>query len=107
MQISNICRCMVPLILVLGSWNSVAFAQRADSGYCRDQAERASRDHGTVMGGAARGAAKGAVFGAIVGGHKSSRRGAGFGAVAGGISRGASKNNTYNRVYDDCMRGYY
>lgn len=107
MQISNRCRLIVPLILVLGSWHSVAFAQPADSGYCRDQAERASRDQGTVIGGAARGAAKGALFGAIVGGHKSSKRGAGFGAVAGGVRRGANKNDTYNRVYDDCMRGYY
>lgn len=87
-------------------WSSVSFAQRHHSSYCADQAERAARDHGTVIGGSARGATRGAVFGAVVGGKKSARRGAAIGAVAGGIKRAERKNDAYNRAYDYCMRGY-
>ena|SRR5688500_16841885 len=72
---------------------------------CAAPADRASRDQGTVLGGAARGALRGAASGAIVGGSDSAGRGAALGAVMGTARRGAQKNATYNQVYDSCMRG--
>ena len=72
---------------------------------CAAQADRASRDQGTTLGGAGRGAARGAVFGGIVGGGDSARRGAALGAVVGTARTSAQKNDTYNQVYDRCMRG--
>ena len=72
---------------------------------CAAQADRASRDQGTMLGGAGRGAVRGAAFGAIVGGSDSAGRGAALGAVVGTARKGAQKNETYNQVYDSCMRG--
>ena len=77
----------------------------ASAADCAAQADRASRDQGSVLGGAGRGAVRGGAFGAIVGDSDSARRGAAIGAVAGGARRGAQKNSTYNQVYDSCMRG--
>jgi hypothetical protein len=73
---------------------------------CAAQADRASRDQGTMLGGAGRGAIRGAAFGAIVGGSNSAGRGAAVGAIVGTARNGAQKNETYNQVYDSCMRGY-
>ena len=72
---------------------------------CAAEADRASRDQGTMAGGAGRGALRGAAIGGIVDGGDGARRGAAIGAIAGGARRGAQKNNTYNQVYDNCMRG--
>ena len=73
---------------------------------CAAQADRASRDQGTMLGGAGRGAVRGAAFGAIVGGDSDSAgRGAALGALVGTARKGAQKNETYNQVYDSCMRG--
>ena len=72
---------------------------------CAAQADRASRDQGTMLQGAGRGAARGAVFGGIVDGGDGARRGAAIGAIAGTARKGAQKNQTYNQVYDSCMRG--
>ena len=77
----------------------------ASAADCAAQADRASRDQGTMLGGAGRGAVRGGAFGAIVGDSDSARRGAAIGAVAGGARRGAQKNATYNQVYDSCLRG--
>jgi len=71
---------------------------------CAAQADRASRDQGTMLGGAGRGAVRGGVFGAIVGGSDSAGRGAALGAIVGTARTGAQKNETYNQVYDSCMR---
>ena len=76
----------------------------ASAADCAAEADRASREGGTVARGAAGGALRGAAFGAIVGGDAG--RGAAVGAVVGGARKGAQKNNTYNQVYDSCMRGY-
>ena len=77
----------------------------ASAADCAAQADRASRDQGTMLGGAGRGAVRGAAFGAIVGDSDSARRGAALGAVVGTARKGAQKNDTYNQVYDSCMRG--
>jgi hypothetical protein len=76
----------------------------ASAADCAAEADRASREGGTVARGAAGGALRGAAFGSIVGGDAG--RGAAVGAVVGGARKGAQKNNTYNQVYDSCMRGY-
>ena len=70
---------------------------------CAAEADRASREGGTMARGAAGGALRGAAFGAIVGGDAGT--GAAVGAVVGTARKGAHKNNTYNQVYDSCMRG--
>ncbi len=77
----------------------------ASAADCAAQADRASRDQGTMLGGAGRGAVRGAAFGGIIDGGDGARRGAAIGAVAGTARRGAQKNQTYNQVYDSCMRG--
>ena len=74
----------------------------ASAADCAAEADRASREGGTMARGAAGGALRGAAFGAIVGGDAG--RGAAVGAVVGTARRGAQKNNTYNQVYDSCMR---
>jgi len=71
---------------------------------CAAEADRASREGGTMMRSAAGGAVRGAAFGAIVGGDAG--RGAAVGAVVGTARKGHQKNQTYNQVYDSCMRGY-
>jgi len=76
----------------------------ASAADCAAEADRVSRDQGTMLGGAGRGAVRGAAFGAIVGGGDSARRGAAVGAVVGTARRGAQKNDTYTQVYDGCMR---
>ena len=70
---------------------------------CAAEADRASREGGTMARGAAGGALRGAAFGAIVGGDAGT--GAAVGAVVGTARKGAQKNQTYNQVYDSCMRG--
>ena len=77
----------------------------ASAADCAAQADRATRDQGTMLGGAGRGAVRGAALGGIVDGSDGARRGAAIGAVAGTARRGAQKNATYNQVYDSCMRG--
>ena len=72
---------------------------------CAAQADRASREQGTMLGGAGRGAVRGAAVGGIVDGSDGARRGAAIGAIGGTARRGAQKNQTYNQVYDACMRG--
>ena len=76
----------------------------ASAADCAAEADRASREGGTMMRSAAGGALKGAAFGAIVGGDAG--RGAAVGAVVGTARKGHQKNQTYNQVYDSCMRGY-
>jgi hypothetical protein len=84
---------------------SLSSALRAASpADCAAEADRASRNQGTVAGGAGRGAVGGAAFGAIVGDSDSAKKGAAVGAVAGSARRGSQKNSTYNQVYDSCMR---
>ena len=77
----------------------------ASAADCAAEADRVSRDQGTMLGGAGRGAVRGAALGGIVDGGDGARRGAAIGAVAGTARRGAQKNATYNQVYDSCMRG--
>ena len=84
---------------------SVGMAYAMSPADCAAEADRAAREQGTVMGGAASGAVGGAVFGAIVGNKKSARRGAALGAVVGGSRNAVNKDYVYRRVYDDCMRG--
>lgn len=89
------------------TWSSVSAAYRPSAADCAAEADRAARDSGTMLGGAARGAARGAIFGAIVGDSgKATRRGAALGAFTGGVRNQARKNDVYTRVYDDCMRRY-
>ena len=76
----------------------------ASAADCAAEADRASREGGTMMRSAAGGALRGAAFGAIVGGDKGT--GAAVGAVVGTARKGHQKNQTYNQVYDGCMRGY-
>ena len=91
-------------VITVGLYSAPAIyaASPAD---CAARADRASRDQGTMLGGAGRGAVRGAAFGAIVGGGDAAGRGAALGAVVGTARRGAQKNDTYNQVYDSCMRG--
>lgn len=77
----------------------------ANAADCAAQADRVSRDNGTVLGGAGRGAARGAVFGGIIDGGDGARRGAAVGAIVGTARTSSQKNSTYNQVYDSCMRG--
>jgi hypothetical protein len=97
-------RCSLMLIAVftvgLCSAPATYAATPAD---CAAEADRASREGGTMMRGAAGGALRGAAFGAIVGGDAGT--GAAVGAVVGTARKGAQKNQTYNQVYDSCMRG--
>ena len=83
-------------------WGTVCVAHAMSPADCAAEADRASRDQGSTMGGAARGAVRGAAFGAIVGGDAG--RGAALGGVVGGARRANQRNSTYERVYDDCMR---
>ena len=83
-------------------WGTGCVAHAMSPADCAAEADRASRDQGSTMGGAARGAVRGGAFGAIVGGDAG--RGAAVGAVVGGARTANQKNNTYRRVYDDCMR---
>ncbi|HYH43792.1 MAG TPA: hypothetical protein VD867_17620 [Burkholderiales bacterium] len=83
----------------LFSATAVYAASPAD---CAAEADRASREGGTMMRSAAGGALRGATFGAIVGGDKGT--GAAVGAVVGTARKGHQKNQTYNQVYDSCMR---
>jgi hypothetical protein len=76
----------------------------ASAADCAAEADRASRQQNTPLGGAGRGAARGAAFGAIVGDSDSARRGAAAGAVVGTARTQGQKNNIYNQVYDSCMR---
>lgn len=77
----------------------------ASAADCAAQADRATRDQGTMLQGAGRGAMRGAVFGGIVDGGDGARRGAAVGAIVGTARSGAQKNQIYNQVYDSCMRG--
>ena len=77
----------------------------ASAADCAAQADRASRDQGTMLGGAGRGAVRGAAFGGIIDGGDGARRGAAVGAIVGTARTSSQKNNTYNQVYDSCMRG--
>ena len=99
----------IPFALLIGVVTaglcSAPVIYAASAADCAAQADRASRDQGTMIGGAGRGAVRGGAFGAIVGDSDSARRGAAIGAVAGGARRGAQKNATYNQVYDSCIRG--
>ena len=85
---------------------AIAFAARAGTpADCAAEADRVTRDQGSVAGGAARGAVGGAVFGAIVGGNsRGTGRGAAVGAVVGGARQANRRNYTYQAVYDDCLR---
>ena len=74
----------------------------ASASDCAAEADRASREGGTMMRSAAGGALRGAAFGAIVGGDAGT--GAAVGAVVGTARKGHQKNQTYNQVYDSCMR---
>ncbi|NVK40296.1 MAG: hypothetical protein HWE39_03565 [Oceanospirillaceae bacterium] len=72
---------------------------------CAAEADRASRDSGSIVGGAGIGAATGAMFGVIVGdSRRSARRGAALGTVAGGVRQGVRREDVYKNVYDACMR---
>lgn len=101
-------------------------AQAQSESDCAARADRAARDSGRVVGGAAIGAAGGAAVGAIVGnnrkcvGHYDRRNNRGCGSKRGDVRRGAAigtvvgattgavrNNQTYKRIYDDCMRGRY
>lgn len=84
-------------------WTAASMADPPSAADCAAEADRASRDTGSVIGGAGRGAVKGAIFGAIVGDSKSARRGAALGGIVGGIHQGAEKNEVYDSVYDACM----
>jgi uncharacterized protein YcfJ len=86
------------------AWSAASIANQPSPADCAAEADRASRDTGSGLGGVGRGAVRGAVFGAIVGNGKSARRGAALGGLAGGVRRGAEKNNIYESVYDACMR---
>ena len=88
------------IAVALCSAPTIYAASAAD---CAAEADRASREGGTVMRGAAGGAVKGAAFGAVVGGDAG--RAASVGAVVGTARKGSQKNQTYNQVYDSCMRG--
>ena len=86
------------------AWSSALFASEPTPADCAAEADRASRDEGSAIGGIAKGAARGAIFGAIVGDGKSARRGAALGSIVGGVRRGANRNSVYQSVYDACMR---
>ena len=88
------------------AWCSMTAADQPSAADCAAEADRASRNSGTMLGGAARGAAGGALFGAIVGNKKSAKRGAALGAVVGGVRNTARKNDVYNSTYDACMGRY-
>ena len=94
----------VLLAVLIAAWSPVSFAFEASPANCAAEADRASRESGTMLGGLGRGAARGALFGAIVGNGKSARRGAVLGAAVGGIRQGVYKNSVYENVYDACMR---
>ena len=81
---------------------SATVVYAASAADCAAEADRASREGGTMMRSAAGGALRGAAFGAIVGGDKGT--GAAVGAVVGTARKGHQKNQTYNQVYDSCMR---
>jgi hypothetical protein len=81
-------------------------AYAASPADCAAVADRAARNQGSVIGGAAHSATRGAVFGAIVGdGRKGARRGATLGAVVGGARTAVQRDQVYQWAYDDCMRG--
>jgi len=86
------------------AWSTASFASQPSPADCAAEADRASRDAGSAIGGIAGGAARGAIFGAIVGDSKSARRGAALGGIVGGVRRGTEKNRVYQDVYDACMR---
>jgi hypothetical protein len=91
--------------ILVFAWSTPSIADKPSAADCAAEADRASRDVGSGLGGVGRGAAKGAIFGAIVGDNsKSARRGAALGAVIGGVRSGAEKNSVYESVYDACMR---
>lgn len=90
---------------ILGiAWSTASIAFQPSPADCAAEADRASRDAGSGLGGIARGAAGGAIFGAIVGNSKSAGRGAALGGLIGGIHQGVNKNHVYESVYDACMR---
>jgi len=116
----------IPLaIVVLGIAFALAIPAHAQTeADCAARADRAARDSGRVVGGAAVGAAGGAAVGAIVGNNRKCvghydrrhnrgcgskrgdvRRGAAIGTVVGGTAGAVRNNKTYKRVYDDCMAG--
>lgn len=86
------------------AWSTASFASEPTPADCAAEADRASRDAGSGIGGIAGGATRGAIFGAIVGDGKSARRGAALGGIVGGVRRSAEKNRIYESVYDACMR---
>jgi len=97
------------LVLLSGilavAWSTASIAAQPSPADCAAEADRASRDVGSGLGGVARGAAGGAIFGAIAGDNsKSARRGAVLGGLVGGVRRGSEKNHVYQSVYDACMR---
>jgi len=114
-------------IAALGIAFALAMPAHAQSeADCAARADRAARDSGRVIGGAAIGAAGGAAVGAIVGNNRHCvghydrrhsrgcgskradvRRGAAIGTVVGGTAGAVRNNQTYKRVYDDCMAGRY
>lgn len=100
-------RPMLLIVLVAAAVANLPTAHAGRAADCAARADRASRNSGTVIGGAARGAVRGAIVGSIVGdSRKSKRRGARLGAIAGTARTAQRKNNAYERVYDDCMAGY-
>ena len=98
-------RLLMLVVVITADLCSAPAIYAASAADCAAQADRVSRDLGTMLGGAGRGAVRGAAFGAIVGDSDSAKRGAAVGAVAGTARRGAQKNATYNQVYDSCMHG--
>ena len=97
----------VMAILAIGLSSLLALPVSAQSAAdCAARAERAERESGSVLGGAAIGGGGGALFGAIVGDNKkATKRGAALGAVAGGATSAHRKNEAYKREYDACMAG--
>jgi hypothetical protein len=95
---------LIRIGIVAAGLCSVPASYAASAADCAAEADRVSRDQGTMLGGAGRGAVRGAAFGAIVGGGNSAGRGAAVGAIVGTARTGAQKNETYNQVYDSCMR---
>ena len=93
------------LAILTVMWGTAFVAHAMSPADCAAEADRASRNHTSVVGGAARGAAGGAVLGAVVGGNRrGAGRGAAVGAVVGGAVQANRKHNTYQSVYDECMR---
>ena len=103
-ELRAVCVLIRMCVITVGLWSAPA-VYAASAADCAAQADRVSRDQGTMLGGAGRGAVRGAAFGGIIDGGDGAARGAAIGAIVGTARKGAQKNDTYNRVYDSCMRG--